>query len=228
MYKKITHNIIEEHFDYPVEPSINGGTTKVSAVWPVLPNTWSFISSLKNQFTEYNNSLRSYAISALSNSADLDYVRSELTSSANNFSMFFEPYYGQANSNTLVGHLNSFSGLFIEFVNAVNSGQDTASIKIRITEKLSDFIKTMYTVNLNWWTNINIKPEIYLNTWAQALMDQAVARKAKDWAADNAAASSAHVIIANGPVYQSPFNSNIDFATIVANSIVIQFPNKFN
>ena len=235
MYKKITHNIIEEHFDYPVEPYINGngntngnGNGKVSAMWPVLPNSWNYTTAMKNQFNEFNGLLRSYLVSALAGNTDTEYIKSELIKSGGEFYNFFEPYYGQTNSSILVGHLSGFVNTFIEFVNAVGSGTDVSAIRQRAVEKLTDFINAIYSVNPQWWTNAVIKPDIYLTTYAQSLMEQATSRKAKNWSADSEAAKTAANIIANGPVYPSPFNGNQDFSTILSNSITQQFPNKFN
>ena len=227
MYKKITHNIIEEHFDYPVEPAING-VNKVSAGWPMLPNAWNYTTAMRNQFNHFNNLLRAYTISVLGNNPDAEYVKTELMSSANDFANFFEPYYGQISANSLVSHLTGFATAFVDFVNAVNSGQDVSNIRIRVIEKLTDFVKNIYTVNPQWWTNIAVKPDIYVTTYAQALMEQATARKAKNWTADTTANETAVNIIANGPIYSSPFNGNQDFATLLAISVSQQFPQKFN
>lgn len=227
MYKKITHNIIEEHFDYPVEPATNG-MTKVSAAWPMLPNNWNYISAMRNQFNHFNNLLRSYTVSVIAGNADSEYIKTELMTSANEFNNFFEPYYGQTISLALITHLSGFATAFTDFVNAVNSGQDVSNVRSRVIEKLTDLVKSIYTANPQWWNVTNISPDVYVTTYAQALMEQATARKAKNWAADTAATEAAVNIIANGPVYSSPFNGNLDFSNILANSIIRQFPQKFN
>jgi hypothetical protein len=233
MYKKITHNIIEEHFDYPVEPYINGngngnGNGKVAAMWPVLPNSWNYTTAMKNQFNQFNGLLRSYLVSVLAENTDAEYLKSELIKSGSEFYNFFEPYYGQTNSSILVGHLSGFANAFVDFVNGVSSGQDVSNLRQRTIEKLVDFVNAIYTVNPQWWTNVAIKPDIYVTAYAQALMEQATARKAKNWSADSEAAATAANIIANGPVYPSPFNGNLDFSNILSNSIAQQFPSKFN
>lgn len=227
MYKKITHNIIEEHFAYPVEPAING-MTKVSAAWPMLPNGFNYTSAMRNQFNHFNNLLRAYTISVIGSNPDSEYIKTELMTSANEFNNFFEPYYGQTSANTLVSHLAGFATAFTDFVNAVNSGQDVSNIRTRVIEKLTDFVKALYTVNPQWWNNFNIKPDVYVTAYAQALMEQVTARKAKNWTADTTATETAVNIIANGPVYSSPFNGNQDFAQLLSNSVVLQFPQKFN
>lgn len=239
MYKKITHNIIEEHWDdikipEDVVGSWGGSSSdmvtsrRVTASWPITPNQFAYLSAVRTQFNQFNSLLRAYAISALSNSPDLTYTKNELLKVADEFSTFFEPYYGSSTAMTLSSHLKNFVNEFVDFVDNIKSGRDTASSKTSLMQKLQNFVDTITSMNPLWWSPINQTATQYITTYGNNVLDQVVFRKASKWAEDIDAHNVATNIIANGPVYQNPFNGSPDFATILANSIVKQFPAKFS
>ena len=238
MYKKITHNIIEEHWDdvcAPVEPANawNGSSSdivtsrRVTATWPVTPNQWNYVTAVRNQFNQFNSLLRGYAISALSNNPDVSYTKNELMKVTDEFTTFFDQYFGNSSALMLTSHLKNFVNEFIDYVDSVKSGRDTTSIKVSLMQKLQNFADTMTALSPQWWTSLGQTASQYLATYGTHVLDQVAFRKAGKWAEDIDAYNVASNVIANGPVYQSPFNGSPDFATILANSIVRLFPTKF-
>jgi hypothetical protein len=95
-------------------------------------------------------------------------------------------------------------------------------------QKLQSFADTMTALSPQWWTSIGQTASQYLTAYGTHALDQVMFRKASKWSEDIDAYNVASNIIANGPVYQTPFGGSPDFATILANSIVRQFPDKFN
>jgi hypothetical protein len=238
MYKKITHNIIEEHWDDIKIPedmvgSWGGSSSdtvtsrRVTATWPITPNQFNYLSALRTQFNQFNSLLRAYATSALSNSPDLNYTKNELMKVADEFATFFDPYFGNSTAMMLSSHLKNFASEFVDFVDSVKSGRDTTSSRTSIIQKLQNFADTMASMNPLWWAPGATSATQYITAYANNIMDQVVFRKASKWAEDIDAHNVATNIIANGPIYQAPFNGSPDFASIVANSIVKQFPTKF-
>jgi len=239
MYKKITHNIIEEHWDnvcVPAEPvnPMNGSSSnmvtsrRVTATWPITPNTWNYVTAIRNQFNQFNSLLRAYAISALTNSPDTTYTKNELLKVTDEFTTFFDPYYGSSSSMMLTTPLKNFVNEFVDYVDNVKAGRDVTSIKASLMQKLQSFADTMTALSPQWWTSLGQTAMQYLTIYGTNVLDQVAFRKAGKWAEDIDAHNVASNIIANGPVYQSPFNGSPDFATILGNSIVRQFPEKFN
>jgi hypothetical protein len=239
MYKKITHNIIEEHWDnvcVPVEPAnpTNGSTSdmvmsrRVSATWPISPTTWNYVTAVRNQFNQFNSLLRAYAISALSNSPDVTYTKNELMKVADEFTTFFDPYFGTTSALMISANLKNFASEFVDYVENVKAGRDVANAKSMLMQKLQNFVDTMNSINPQWWTGLGQSASQYLTTYGTHVLDQVIFRKASKWAEDIDAFNVASNIIANGPIYQSPFSGSPDFATVLANSIVRQNPSKFN
>ena len=238
MYKKITHNIIEEHWDdvsIPVEPANSWGgsssdivtSRRVTATWPITPNQFNYLSAVRAQFNQFNSLLRAYAISALSNNPDLNYTKNELMKVADEFSTFFDPYYGSSSAMMLASHLKNFASEFVDYVDNVKSGRDTTSSRTSLMQKMQNFVDAMTTMNPMWWSPLGATSTQYITTYGNNVLDQVVFRKASKWAEDIDAYNVATNIIANGPVYQNPFNGAPDFASILGNSIVRQFPTKF-
>jgi hypothetical protein len=124
--------------------------------------------------------------------------------------------------------LKNFVNEFVDYVDGVKAGRDVSNIKTSLMQKLQNFVDTMTTLNSQWWTNISQNASQYMAAYGANVLDQVTFRKAGKWSEDIDAYNVASNIIANGPVYQSPFNGSSDFATVLANSIVRQFPEKFS
>jgi hypothetical protein len=223
MYKKIQHTILEEHFEYPdsPQPVLKAGS------WPVLPTKFLFTTELKNQFNNFNQDLRDAIVSTIADSPDNVYNQQKLTDTISKFNSFFDPYYGSTNTTTLTTHLSNLAANIIGVAAAKTDADITAS-KAMADAYLGDLVTFLNTINPQWNLSFYVPILSYLNGYIQTIYDQISNRKSSNWATDAAAAKLASNILAMGPVESSGFNGAQDFATNLANSIVQQFPNKFN
>jgi hypothetical protein len=146
---------------------------------------------------------------------------------ADEFATFFDPYFGSSAALTLSSHLKNFASEFVDFVDNVKSGRDTTSSRTSLMQKLQNFVDTVTTMIPLWWAPIGQTATQYVTAYGNNVLDQVIFRKASKWAEDIDAHNVATNIIANGPIYQNPFNGSPDFASVLANSIVKQFPTKF-
>ena len=77
MYKKITHEIVEEHFDHPIAADIKQMAESASVLpvkeWPPLPQRYQFQSAIRNQFIKLNENIRNVIVSEVAESEDLSF-----------------------------------------------------------------------------------------------------------------------------------------------------------
>lgn len=230
MYKKITHNIVEEHYGHPMAVELKAALSdgeRASIVWPRPPSTYAFRQALIGQFNQFNAALRNYTISVLANGPDVAFNETKLPTVVSDFIPFIEPYYGQAVAEEIAGHLNKFVVAYSSALADIKANRDSAGSQAIALSHLKDLATTFIKLNPQFWA-IPVSADIYLTTYGQALFDQAIARQKQDWAADFTNAEKAFEIIANGPVYYSPFNSGQDFSQLLSNAIIQQSPTKFS
>jgi len=221
MYKKISHNIVEEHFDHPMAFNV------MQSQWPPSPNKFAFISSIKNQFIAFETDLRSYIKSELLDSTDNTFNWKQLINTVNQFGSFFLPYYGQAIANNVVDYFTSYINSVSDIVKAVKSGQDIVGKQELALTHLISFVQLVTAIDPTWWTPMGIKPEDSMADYNQQTVEQIISRNAQDWETDYNAAELAFNIIALGGGNKAPYNVIPDFSTILGNSIVRKFPSKF-
>ena len=114
----------------------------------------------------------------------------------------------------------------VEALKRTPSSRATSS-RTSLMQKLQNFVDTVTTMIPLWWAPIGQTATQYVTAYGNNVLDQVIFRKASKWAEDIDAHNVATNIIANGPIYQNPFNGSPDFASVLANSIVKQFPTKF-
>ena len=102
MYKKITHDIVEEHFDYPIAlPSKMKATmeqhmTSLSPLPAVVINEKTLIFRMDSRtlWTKYALGLVNYAVSSVADLSTTPSVEERLTKAATLIGDYFTPYYG--------------------------------------------------------------------------------------------------------------------------------------
>jgi hypothetical protein len=234
MYKKITHQIVEEHFDHPVMAEAAARTgcnimpmfNTVSQFSPpavILPiNTEAGVQlrmDANNYFSSLASAVRSFIISTIAGSDDQPLTEERLVN-LSTLDSIVRPYYGPDAALAVDQKLKAIVLDLIELVKLAKGGRDIAPATAKVFESIGALATLLSTANPTYWPKSAV-----ISIWESAAKDwatQAVSRHKKDWLADQAAADSVVRTLVSGQPDGSP-----GFATIVAKGIIDQFPGRF-
>lgn len=218
MYKRIVHNIIEEHYGVPA------GTIKVST------GTRAGIASelqmsTNTLLTNMVLNLRGYIVSVLISSDDVNNKLSNVIISVKEFGDFLGGYYNADKVAEIIQHLKEFIDSLNRILILAKAGSD---YNLDFTEALVhiDAVASgISKLNPEHWPESTVKQ--YLRLYTGLLMNQIVARLAEDWTSEFIAVNSANRVMYNGPINMGYSTGLPDFAEFIAAGIFKQFPRKF-
>lgn len=194
MYKKITHNIVEEHFGHPSAPQIRRMVEKniKSTMAPV--NIDAFKNNIKDYFTDYNKKMTAVLAGVTGSPTELEDAQEAIFATIDNIGNFTKPYYGVDFGEKLNQSFRGFALAMATAVNYVRSGLDVKTLtNDRIVNILAkDLGKMLFAYNNNW------NPQVIQNFWVQICnywIDAAKARLRKDTVEEQAAIANATKVI---------------------------------
>lgn len=156
---------------------------------------------------------RNLIISDIDNLPDKQAVLQRLLRNQDDIGNSIKPYYGDKVGNQLAKLLRDHILIAVKVVDAAKKG-DTKALEASNKEwhqNANDIATFLSNANSNWSKD---KLKQMLDTHLQYITEEVVARLQKDWTANIAA-------IDKGEKHM------LDFADIVTNGIIQQFPNKF-
>jgi hypothetical protein len=230
MYKKVTHSIVEEHFDHPMAQEIKkivDHGAKMGAAWPPTPRSQELVNQLKLQFDQFNTALRNVITGSGTNDPSLAFNKQRLTELTAAFGPFFEPYYGKPAAEAAVGHIAEFAKSIEDTISAAAVKGDWNTPAAAALNQLNALAALITSWNPGYWNNRYPTLATYLSQYYQAVVNQISSRAGQDWTKDTVQAELARQIIANGPLLFAPFNNAPDLASQIAFMITQQFPEKF-
>ena len=230
MYKKVTHSIVEEHFDHPMAQEIKKMVdhgAKMSAAWPPEPKAWQLNSQMKSQFDQFNTALRNVITGYGTNDPALAFNKQRLTELTAAFGPFFEPYYGKPAAEAAVGHIAEFAKAIENTISAANAKGDWNTPAAAALDHLNALTALITSWNPGYWNNRYPGLATYFSQYYQAVVNQISSRAGQDWPKDTAQAELARQILTNGTLPFSPFNNSPDLANQISAMITQQFPEKF-
>ena len=149
MYKKITHDIVEEHFDNMVQ---NNNVTKVSANGK-LPNlvineaTMTFRMDSRTLWTKYALGLVNFAVSDVADLPTTDSVEQRMYKSATLIGDYFVPYYGIRAGSDIGRMLTEIFKNGVDVVSAVKKKQDIVPYQILWSEQTKELAELFNKLN---------------------------------------------------------------------------------
>lgn len=249
MYKKIIHNIIEEHFDHPATLP-NGMLTVANgtAVQPApakvendvftatdgaLPQyvmnevTMLFRMDARSAWMKWVFSIMNYAISLNGDLPGTDQVKGRMHKNAIAIGEFIVPYYGLAASNALSTALIAINDVGMHYVEAMKAKKTPEELE-KIAESwkpyVSNLAKLLNELNPNNWPT-SLVEEILTNL-VDAWQDQLTARAKGDIIADEIAIDRINKLVVTGlPDHVKHGYSSL--ADIFSRGIIAQFPTLF-
>ena len=235
MYKKITHNITEEHFAHPLAAELKKKVEKLTpapiVIKPTLKSTIMITpeTQLHMDSHEFFNKIvwgiRNYIISELSGAPDVDFIKTHLLENIKDLGPILSKYYSKKIGDDAVQHLNAFAILVLELVTAAKAGKDITKLTASAFGHLDNLANVISVANPVHWPEPVVKE--FLHTYFTQVLDQVTQRIKKDWKADMMASAKAVNVLTSGPVSEGILKGMPDFANVFADGIVKQFPQVF-
>jgi hypothetical protein len=236
MYKKITHNITEEHFAHPLAAELKKKVEKlvvqpVAQPKPTLKSTIMVTPETQLHMTSHELfgklvwGVRNYITSELNNAPDTSYISSRLLQDIKEFGPVLTTYYSKKIGDDAVRHLTAFATILTELVQAAKAGKDITKLTVSEFGHLDDLASVISIANPVHWPEPVVKE--FLHTYFTHVIEQVTARIKKDWEADMIASTKASNVLTSGPVSEGILKGMPDFANVFAEGIIKQFPSAF-
>lgn len=232
MYTKITHDIVEEHFqEQPMSRAMLANLTP-SEVLPGqdLPRavmneaTLVFRMDSRSAWAKYAWSLLNYAISMNSSLPGTPQVESRLLRAGAALGNFIVPYYGITAGNTFGDKLAAIAKVGTQVVDAVKDRRSLDKFDKIWEELIEDLAVFLNELNPSQWPKILII-EMFtnlVNSWTKAILS----RYSEDWNENEEAINNLEKLVVSGIAnhVNKGFSS---IADIFSRGIIAQFPGSF-
>lgn len=221
MYKKITHNIVEEHYSHPMAGEIKN-MVEGAQVAPGIDTEPAFKIRMeaKQYLSDFAWRLRSYIINALDGGAELTVIEEYLNKTLAEIGKIISVFYGAEASAKAAQHLTGIMTGVFEAAKAAKANQPLVISKAKVTTHIAELAKLLGSANPMAWPETAVAE--LLTRAANAIVAQIEARQKRDWAADQAAADLANEILVTGRV-GSP-----SFADVFARGLTRKMTQKFS
>ena len=237
MYKKISHNIVEEHFEHPA--TLPAGMLSNSVPMPKapkagqLPNyvmneqTMQFRMDSRTAWAKWVWSLLNFSISLNGNLPGTEQVKGRMHKNAVALGDFMIPYYGLSASRAFVTALIAIDDIGMHYVEALKNAAAEAEIeKIVASWKpyIANIAKIFNELNPNNWPESTVY-DIFAGV-VQGWQDQLTSRAKGDLIADEIAIDYLNKLVVTGvPDHSAGGFSSL--ADLVSRGIIAQFPDRF-
>jgi hypothetical protein len=229
MYKKITHTIVEHHYDHPMALEMLANThvvdnSKIKSTLSVMPAD-QFAQNIFDLFNSYMTHMRNYLISTLNSAPDQAYTAELVNSDIINISDVANSYFDKNSTQVLGGLFGSSVQNLHNVATALRAGQDISKFQSDYASMVSLFSQKLHTLDPTYWPASTIE-QIFTDLNASWLT-QMQARLKQDWTADSSALTVANSLVLNGYVTNGQTGLSPGLAEIFANGIIKQFPANF-
>jgi hypothetical protein len=223
MYKKITHTIVEEHFDHPatlpddmncdVTPTYYSNNRRAMASIAD-PEATQIIKDSLNTWGQLCWRLRSLVISITEGDKDIDLLKTRLVGDVNDLGKIVSKVYGSAGADKFKELVDNIAMTLVDILTAIKT--DSTSLIAKLRAKLTDDISALgdflSSVNAAWPASA---VKSIFTTFTDLYIQQAENRIAKQWSAGVDAADKAYNLM----VIKQP-NGGPSFADIFANGLI--------
>jgi hypothetical protein len=233
MYKKITHTIVEEHFDHPEAlrmksklecyPVTTGTTTTTPPAMLMYTDAATQLITVAHKLLgHYAQRIRSHIISILDSTADTPALDEQLTKDIKAIGTVVSAYYGAAAGEEVDMYLKKIANGVADIARAVKSGKSIDDLKTKLVRDVEFFATLLEGANPKHWPAAAVRD--ILTAAGNAWIAQIQARDSKKWAEDIALADRVANMFTGSELSNDPTN----FAKTFAEGIIKQFPEKFS
>ena len=232
MYKKVTHEIVEHHFDHPTGvdcyKSMQATGISPDGILPIAvinERTMLFRMDSRTLWTRYALGMINYSVSVLGNLGNTENIKNNLSRNSNNVGSYFIPYYGYTAGTRIGEFLIALGVNGTKVVDIVKADKTDIKVYTEIWAKQSRALADYFNeLNPNYYPT-DLLTEMFTNLtnfWAEDFF----ARYNKDFAADAVALDNILKIGVSGiPDHSKQGYSSI--ADILSRGIIAQFPLSF-
>ena len=212
MYKKITHSIIEEHFDHPMANKIKSTLERrVSRPTNFVFNEDSFRNNINSYTNGYSTKLASLINGVTGTDDDLITAFESLFMGIDDLGTTFKHFYQSELAERMNVSFRGMALLFTIMINSVKAGRDYASFENRVNSIANDIGVNMSLYNSRW--DLNAIRNVMTNFISSGIA-KINARHSKNSAAEQQAEAAMRSSLA-------------EFSNIVQTGIMGQFPDRF-
>ena len=245
MYKKITHEIVEQHHDYPstyygnvrytLRPTLSSDVVipgaSIPGGLPPLPaavineRTLIFRMDSRTLWTRYALGMINYSVSDFGNMSSTPAVEKNLSRNAAGVGDYFIPYYGITAGTKIGSLLTVICKTGVNVVNTIKSKQTDIIVYKEIWSKqIDDLAGYLHELNPGQYPR-DLTAEMLTNL-TNFWVDDFQARFANDFASDAVALDNILKVAVTGiPNHTNKGYSSI--ADILSRGIIAQFPLSF-
>lgn len=242
MYKKISHNILEEHFDQPtfmpglphpgmprspMPPHRPLGLSDPLPAYVMNENTMMFRMNCRTAWAKWAWSLINYSISVAGNLNGTEQVKGRMHKNAIDLGDFLIPYYGLTASRSVTTALIAIDDIGMHYVESVKAKASQDELD-KIAKTWAPYVAAIATLfnqlNPDNWPETLIS-DIFSNL-ITGWTDELVARAKGDLVADEIAIDYINKVVVTGiPNHQNAGYSSL--ADVFSRGIIAQFPALF-
>jgi hypothetical protein len=227
MYKTITHNIKEEHYDHP---AVLPKTLAVGDFFEPLPKvvinerTLVFRMDSRTHWTRYALGMINYSVSFLGKLDSTPAVERNLSRNAGMVGDYFIPYYGMTSGSKISSLLTVILINGTKVVQALDAKKDINAYNIIWEKQIYEFASYLNSLNPSQYPK-DLIIEMFVNL-TKFWVEDFIARIEGDFASDSIALDNILKVAVIGiPNHVNRGYSSI--ADIMSRGIIAQFPTLF-
>jgi hypothetical protein len=213
VYKKITHTIVEEHFDHPLANQIKSSLERRRSRIPTNEtfDELTFRSNVSNYFDNLANKLNGMIMSVDGTEDSLVNNFEAIYSDVDRLGNMTKPFYNSEFGERINLAMRSIPVLTALLVHAVKTGTDAAYSQTKMNTVLNELATSLNTFNqqYQWQPTRDLLAKL-----ADGIIGQVKARKAKNATEITLSTNKLNEFIS-------------EFSTLFADRIIQQFPNRF-
>lgn len=207
MYKKITHNIVEEQFD-----SFDSFKLSIKPKQAESEEMIKLRMDSRDYFSEFFWRLRIYLTSLIASPIDLPMAEEYIYRDIESIGSIVLPYYGDVAASNISLYMKNIMTSLVSIVNGIKSGKDITDLTTTATENVNVLAQYLSTLNPVMWQAYTTN-DIFSKV-INSFITQATSRMSKNWLQDFTATSlGLRALVTGTPSTQG-------FADIFARGIV--------
>jgi hypothetical protein len=216
MYKKITHNIVEEHYDHPLAMEIKS-TMEQTRTGPIIKSTASsaseqFRTQATSAWTTLGWRLRNLIESVWHDGSDIGAINDQIFKDIKNIRNGLTPYFTSGILGNFETGLETLVTDLANEIKAVKSGKDTKDLETKTTAAITNLAEYLESINPKYWPKAAVV-DIFTNL-KNLYLDQVKFKLKRDWPADIDTLNKSIAALTQ-------------FSDVFSSGIIKEFPGKF-
>jgi hypothetical protein len=225
MYKKITHEIVEEHFhQHPMLAQLEVQPGQELPYSVMNEATLVFRMDSRSLWAKYAWNLLNYSISMNAGLPGTAQVEARLMKTASAIGDYVTPYYGITVGDELGAKLAKIAKVGTEVVDAVKDERSLDQFREIWKDLIKDLVEFLHDLNPTQWPKLLLE-EMFTNlvdTWARAI----IARYNEEWIENEDALDNLNTLVVTG-IANHVNKGYSSIADVFSRGIIAQYPSLF-